>query len=109
MTVALGETTIVVAVLMLTGLGLCYLGYRIRYLKDYHLIAGYRSEEVADADSLARLVGGGTIVIGLVTLLYGAGAIVLRAGDTYWLSYTVLVLVSAGYLSVQSRQYAAET
>jgi hypothetical protein len=96
------ESLAIAGLMTLVGLCLGWLGYRIRFRGDYHLIAGYRSGAVANPEELAGLVGGVTAGLGVVTVFYGLVALVVDAGLWYWLSYTLVVL--AGPLVVQLGQ-----
>ena len=76
----------------LPGLGI---GYAIGWRKKLHLISGYDAESVGDPEGLARWVGGGTVVIGVLNC---AAPLVLLAAPSHLMA---VVLVSAG-LSVGS-------
>jgi hypothetical protein len=106
------NTAVVTAVMVLTGAFTGWLGYRIRYRGDVHLIAGYRGDAPADAEALSRVVGRVVLVVAAVTVLAGLiyPMLVVSPGAevTYWSGYTAIVLVLSGYAVLTSRQYADE-
>lgn len=111
--IALGaDTAIVTGVMALSGAFTGWLGYRIRYHGDVHLIAGYRSGMPADTEALSRVVGGVVLMIGVVTvlasLLYPVLDIVPADEVTYWSGYTIVVLVFSGYAVLAARRYVSE-
>jgi Ca2+/Na+ antiporter len=106
------NTAIVIAVMVLTGVFTGWLGYRIRYRGDVHLIAGYRAGAPADAEALARVIGSVVLVVAAVTvfagLIYPTLIISPGAEVTYWFGYTAIVLILSGYAFLTSRQYDNE-
>ena len=104
------NTVAVTAVMVLTGVFTGWLGYRIRYRGDVHLIAGYQGGTPADAEALSRVVG--RVVLGvaavsvLAGLIYPTLAISPSAEVTYWSGYAAVVLILSGYAALISRQYA---
>ncbi|MBB6645610.1 DUF3784 domain-containing protein [Halobellus sp. MBLA0160] len=106
------NTAVVTAVTVLTGVFIGWLGYRIRYRGDVHLIAGYRGGAPTDAEALSRVVGRVVLVVAAVTVLAGLIYPMLiispSAEVTYWSGYTAIVLVLSGYAVLTSRQYADE-
>lgn len=101
-------TAVVTGVMTLAGLFTGWLGYRIRYRGDAHLIAGYRSGTPADVERLSRVVGRVGLLIGTVTVFAGLIYPVLwidpRGKTLYWLGYTIVVLVLSGYAVLATRQ-----
>jgi len=91
------------------GLVFCFLGYRIRFHHELHLISGYKPERVRDTDSVARVVGTGALGLGIGTLLYGVLGVVLTRGIVYWGSY--FGLLGLGLLVIHRRvqRYLNET
>jgi hypothetical protein len=102
------DTLIVTGTMVLSGMITGWLGYRIRYRGDVHLIAGYRRNMDADTDALSRSVGRVVLVIGTVTVLAGVlypGLNVGTDGLVYWSGYATTVLVLSGYAVIASRRY----
>jgi hypothetical protein len=106
------DAAVVTVVMVLTGVFTGWLGYRIRYRGDVHLIAGYRGGETTDAEDLSRVVGRSVLVVATVTLLAGLTypMLIISPGAevTYWTGYTAIVLIVSGYAVLTSRQYADE-
>jgi len=102
-----GPESLVVAIgMLLSGLLIGWLGYRIRYQQDYHLISGYRPGTASDEEGLAGLVGGVTIGLGLLTGLWGLGALVVETQLGYRGSYLAVLLVGLVVVQVRGRRYA---
>jgi hypothetical protein len=105
------DIVVVTATMVLSGLVTGWLGYRIRYRGDTHLIAGYRSDVAADTDGLARAVGRVVLLVAVVTLVAGLSYPVLEVDTAdelaYWSAYTLVVLALAGYAVVASRRYVS--
>ena len=76
--------------ILLGGLPCLGIGYAIGWRKKLHLIAGYDRESVSDPEGLARWVGGGNVVIGVLNC---AAPLVLLAAPSHLMA---VVLVSAG-------------
>jgi hypothetical protein len=106
------NTAVVTAVMVLTGVFTGWLGYRIRYRGDVHLIAGYQDSAPADAEALSRVVGRIVLVVAAVTVFAGLTypMLIISPGAevTYWCGYTAIVLILSGYAVLASRQYADE-
>ena len=105
------NTAVVTAVMVLTGVFTGWLGYRIRYRGDVHLIAGYQGGTPADAEALSRVVGREVLVVAvsvLAGLTYPMLVISPGAEVTYWSGYTAIILILSGYAVLTSRQYADE-
>jgi len=107
------DTAVVTATMALSGIVTGWLGYRIRYHADVHLIAGYRSGMHADTEALARVVGRVVLAVAAVTVLAGLLYPVLHilpAGEVaYWSGYTIVVVVLSGYAVLATRRYALES
>lgn len=107
------DTAVVTGTMVLTGVFTGWLGYRIRYRGDVHLIAGYRDGVTADTEALSRAVGRVVLVVAALTVLAGLIYPVLNTGSaaavTYWSGYTAIVLVLSGYAVVASRRYIDES
>lgn len=107
------ESAVVMGVMALTGLVTGWLGYRIRYHRDLHLIAGYRSGRGADEQALSRVVGGVVLVVAALTVAAGAFSPVVGitqgAEGLYWAAYTGIVLLLGGYAVVVSRRYIGDS
>jgi hypothetical protein len=105
------NTAVVTAVMVLTGVFTGWLGYRIRYRGDVHLIAGYRGDAPADAEALSRVVGRVVLVVAAVTVLAGLIHPMLVIGPgaelTYWSGYTAIVLILIVIIVSQYRWFAA--
>jgi hypothetical protein len=95
------EIAVVTGTMVLTGIFTGWLGYRIRYRGDVHLISGYRDGMAADTEALSRTVGRAVLAVAAVTVLAGLLYPVLNSGSdvavTYWSGYAVVVLVLSGY------------
>ena len=106
------NAAVVTVVMVLAGVFTGWLGYRIRYRGDVHLIAGYRAGEPADAEELSRVVGRSVLVVAAVTVFAGLAYPMLMIGPgaevSYWAGYTAIILVVSGYAVLTSRQYADE-
>jgi hypothetical protein len=106
------NTAVVTAVMILAGVFTGWLGYRIRYPGDVHLIAGYRDGALADAEALSRVVGRVVLAVAAVTVLAGLmyPMLIISPGAevTYWSGYTAIVLILSGYAVLTGRQYADE-
>jgi hypothetical protein len=104
------NTAVVTAVMVLTGVFTGWLGYRIRYRGDVHLIAGYRGDAPADAEALSRVVGRVVLVVAAVTVLAGLihPMLVISPGAelTYWSGYTAIVLILIVIIVSQYRWFA---
>lgn len=98
------ESLATLVFMVVSGLFICYLGYRIRYRTDVRLISGYRSETVADGEGLARLVAG----LGIVTVGYGLAAFVVEPRLWYWVSWTLLLLGGVAFLQRHGKRFAAK-
>jgi hypothetical protein len=101
------ETRLAVALMLLAGALVCYLGYRIRYRGDVALIAGYDAERVTDDEGLADLVGGVVIVLGLVHVAFGLGMPYFPLDLAFWLAYLAAMGVGIGVVQVRGRRYTA--
>jgi hypothetical protein len=105
-------TAVVTATMALSGVVTGWLGYRIRYYADVHLIAGYRSGMRADTEALARVVGRIVLAVAAVTVLAGLLYPVLKINPvdevTYWSGYTIVVVVLSGYAVLASQRYVLE-
>jgi len=103
------STAVVTATMALSGVVTGWLGYRIRYHTDVHLIAGYRNGMRADTEALARVVGRVVLAVAAVTVLAGLLYPVLETipvGETaYWSGYTTLVVVLSGYAMLATRRH----
>ena len=106
------NTAVVTVVMVLAGVFTGWLGYRIRYRGDVHLIAGYRAGEPTDAEELSRVVGRSVLIAAAVTVLAGLTypMLIISPGAevTYWAGYTAIVLIVSGYAVLTSRHYADE-
>lgn len=106
------EVAVVTGTMVLTGVFAGWLGYRIRYRGDVHLIAGYRDGMSADTEALSRAVGRAVLAVAAVTVFAGLLYPVLNSGSDvaviYWSGYTVIVLVLSGYAVLVGRQYIDE-
>ncbi|WP_158057993.1 DUF3784 domain-containing protein [Halorussus halophilus] len=102
------ESLATLVFMVVSGLFICYLGYRIRYRTDVRLISGYRSETVADGEGLARLVGGVGGGLGIVTVGYGLAAFVVEPWLWYWVSWTLLLLGGVAFLQRHGKRFAAK-
>jgi hypothetical protein len=106
------NAAVVTVVMVSTGVFTGWLGYRIRYRGDVHLIAGYQGGTPADAEALSRVVG--RVVLGvaavsvLAGLIYPTLSISPGTEATYWSGYTAIVLLLSGYAVLTSRRYAGE-
>jgi hypothetical protein len=99
------ETLLAVVLMLLAGAVICYLGYRIRYRGDVVLIAGYDAERVTDDEGLADLVGGVTIAVGLVHVVFGLGLLYFPPGLAFWLVYVAALFAGLGVVQVRGRRY----
>mgnify|MGYP000123809698 CR=1 FL=1 len=99
------ETLVAVALMLLGGAVIGYLGYRIRYRGDVVLIAGYDPERVTDDEGLADLVGGVVIALGLVHVVFGLAMLYFPLDLAFWLVYLVAMFVGLGVVQVRGRQY----
>ena len=106
------NTAVVTVVMVLAGVFTGWLGYRIRYRGDVHLIAGYRAGEPADAEELSRVVGRSVLVVAVITVLAGLTypMLIISPGAevSYWTGYTIIILMISGYAVLTSRKYADE-
>ena len=106
------NAAVVTVVMVSTGVFTGWLGYRIRYRGDVHLIAGYQGGTPADAEALSRVVGRVVLAVAAVSVLTGLTyptlAISLGAEVTYWSGYTAIVAILSGYAVLSSRRYAGE-
>jgi len=106
------NAAVVTVVMVSTGVFTGWLGYRIRYRGDVHLIAGYQGGTPADAEALSRVVGRVVLAVAAVSvlagLMYPILAISSGAEVTYWSGYTAIVLLLSGYAVLTSRRYAGE-
>jgi hypothetical protein len=107
------DTTVVVGVLVLTGVFTGWLGYRIHYRGDVHLIAGYHRGMSADTEALSRVVGRIVLILAAATILAGLLYPVLTSSPAdevaYWSGYTVVVFVLSGYAVFAARQCVSES
>jgi hypothetical protein len=105
------DVVVVGAILLVSGLVTGWLGYRIRYRGDVHLIAGYRREMATDTDALARVVGRAVLAVGGVTICAGLGYPLVAAGSDsagiYWTVYTFVVVLLSGYAVVVGRRHVS--
>jgi len=99
------ETLLAVALVLLGGAVVCYLGYRIRYRGDVVLIAGYDSERVTDDEGLAALVGGVVVALGLVHVVFGLALLAVPPTLEFWLAYVAAMAVGLGVVQVRGRRY----
>ena len=76
--------------ILLGGLPSLGIGYAIGWRKKLHLISGFDAESVSDPEGLARWVGGGTVVIGVLNCV---APLVLLAAPSHLMA---VVLVSVG-------------
>ena len=76
--------------ILLGGLPCLGIGYAIGWRNKVHLIAGYDAESVSDPDGLAKWVGGGNVVIGVLNCV---APLVLLAAPSHLMA---VVVVSAG-------------
>lgn len=106
------DTAVVTGMMSLTGLFTGWLGYRIRYCGDIHLIAGYRDNMDANTDALARAVGTAVLIMAVVTVFAGVLYVGLDAIPinelAYWSGYSMVVLILSGYAVITSRRYVSE-
>jgi hypothetical protein len=100
------ETLLAVGIVLASGAFVAYLGYRIRYHRDVHLVAGYDADRVTDAAGLADFAGGILLALGAAHVPVGLALLVSSAGSRFWTAYTLLVLAGVGVLVVGSRRYA---
>lgn len=102
------DDLLVLAVMALTGAFVSYLGYRIRYRGDVHLVAGYPRDRPVDDDALARVVGRITLAVGALTLAFGLASPFVETGLLYWGLYTLLVLALGAYSMVATREFVGD-
>src|SRR5205085_10448418 len=100
-------TTVKIALLFgIAGAVLSVLGYRIRYLREWHLIAGFRFDIMRDAEGFGRWVGSIGILLGAVS--FGAAALALTRPDLHGLlgtAYAAAFLGGTALLAVGSLRY----
>lgn len=105
------DSIVVTSVLMLSGAFTGWVGYRIRYRRDVHLIAGYQRDTDADTEALAQAIGRVVLVVAAVTILAGLlyPRMTSSSGDdlAYWAAYTMAILLLSGYALVAGRRYTA--
>lgn len=105
------DTAVVTGSMLLTGVFIGWLGYRIRFRRDVHLIAGYRRGTTADTEALSRVVGRVVLVLAAVTAFAGVVYPILSRGladgGIYWSGYTIVVLLLGGYAVVVSRRHVS--
>ena len=99
-------SVIVMVVLTLVALVLFLTAYAIRVKGQVHLIAGYDESSTHDNAGLARWIGGGTFVLGLITVGFAA----VQFFKPGWIGPAVAVYVAAvsigcGILSFGARRY----
>jgi len=100
------ETLLAVGIMLASAAFVGYLGYRIRYRGDVHLVAGYDADRVTDAAGLADFAGGVTIALGALHVPIGLSLLVAPADARFWTAYTLMLVGGVGVLSVGSSRYA---
>jgi hypothetical protein len=96
----------VVLLLALAGALLSVLGYRIRYRREWHLIAGFRFDILRDPEGFGRWVGSIGILLGSVS--FGAAALALTRPDLNGLlgtAYAAAFLGGTALLAVGCLRY----
>ena len=99
------ETLVAVALLVLAGVVVGFLGYRIRYRGDVVLIAGYDAERVTDDEGLGSLVGGVVFALGAVHVAFGVALLAVSPDLAFWAAYLVAMAVGLGVVQVRGRRY----
>lgn len=102
-----GESLGVAVVLALSALSMGGLGYLIRYRKRYHLISGFDPERVSDPDGLAEVVGGGALLLAVLTAGTAVVELLQETNGTLWLGYTAMVVGVSGWLLWRTREFRA--
>ena len=97
---------IVMVALALVALLLFLTAYAIRVKGQVHLIAGYDVSRTRDNAGLARWIGGGAFVLGLITV----GFAVVHFFKPDWIGpavgvYVAAVSIGCGILSFGARRY----
>lgn len=82
-------------VVLLVGVAILVFGYLIRYQGMTELINGVNMAAVADEERVGNLVGGVSIVLGLITLGYAALLTQGIGGGTVESAYGAVVVVLA--------------
>src|SRR5262245_3176265 len=98
---------VVAAVILLeASLIVLMLGYLIRAHKQLSLIAGLDVSKVRERDGLARWIGTGLLVIGMLDLLISLVVIIASAGTALLIiAYVAVNLVGAVTLLTRVRRY----
>jgi len=99
------ETLLSALLLFAAGLFIAYLGYRIRYRGDVHLIAGYDAERVTDDEGLAALVGGVTVALGALHPTSGVALLYFPPDLAFWSGYGLAMAVGLAVVLVGGRRF----
>ena len=93
-------------VLLLTGILLSVLGYRIRFRREWHLIAGFDLGHLRDPEGFGNWMG--TIGLFLGSLTLGAAALAFTRPDlnpVLGTAYTAVVLASTAAVLLGAARY----
>ena len=95
-----------VAALLLAGIVLWVLGYRIRFRREWHLIGGFDCRQLRDPEGFGRWTGSIGLFLGSIT--FAAAAVALTRPDlnpTLGTAYTTVVIAATAALVIGAVRY----
>ena len=99
-------TTATLVILVLSGLIITWMGWRIRFKKDFSLINGLGRKDpkdFKDPEKIASLIGGSTLLMGLATIAVPFAS--MQWGKNVWWAYIGVVVGLTAFSLIRVRPH----